>query len=168
MTRLSDQTERLTAESDIRACLLRYARGVDRLDMDLVRACYHPDATDSHGSVSGPVDEFVPWVERVLKRYDLTMHFLGNPLVEFTDAEHARVETYGMAMHRSAGGADRLNLVTGFRYLDRFDRRNNEWRIATRVAVTEWSRVDREVDWWPIPDAVLQGRRDRTDPVYDV
>ena len=167
MTAPSDPIERLTAESAIRACLLRYARGVDRLDMELVRHCYHPDATDSHGSFSGPVDEFVRWVERVLRRYDLTMHFLGNPLVEFLDTEHARVETYGMAMHREAGGTDAQNLVTGFRYLDRFERRDGEWRIAARVAVTEWSRVDRECDWWPIPEGMLQGRRDRADPVYE-
>jgi hypothetical protein len=166
MTATSVEIEVLLAEREIRMCLLRYARGVDRLDMELVRSCYHPDATDSHGSFSGTVDEFVPWVERVLRRYDVTMHFLGNPLVELVDADHARVETYGMAMHRAAGGPPERNLVTGFRFLDRFVRIDGEWRIAARVAVTEWSRVDREADWWPIPDGMLQGRRDRTDPVY--
>jgi hypothetical protein len=166
MTPLDVQIEEVLAERDIRMCLLRYARGVDRLDMELVRSCYHPDATDSHGSFSGTVDEFVPWVERVLRRYDVTMHFLGNPLVEFVDGDHARVETYGMAMHRAAGGPPERNLVTGFRFLDRFARCDGEWRIAARVAVTEWSRVDHEADWWPIPDGMLQGRRDRTDPVY--
>jgi hypothetical protein len=171
MTPTIDQTARLLAEAEIGRVLLRYARGVDRLDLDLVRACYHPDATDSHGSFEGTVDEFVPWVERVLRRYDLTMHFLGHPLVEFHGADdaaptRARVETYGMAMHRTAGGSPERNLVTGFRFVDRFECRAGDWRIARRVAVTEWSRVDDQAGWWPIPDGMLRGRRDRTDPVY--
>ena len=34
------------------------------------------------------------------------------------------------------------------------------------AAVTEWSRIDRREDWWPIPTGMLTGRRDREDPVY--
>lgn len=171
MTPIDARTHRLWAEAEIRRVLLRYARGVDRLDLDLVRSCYHPDATDSHGSFEGTADEFVTWVERVLRRYDATMHYLGAPLVEFADTSDAlpataAVETYGMAFHRAAGGPPERNLVTGFRFVDRFECRDDEWRIARRVAVTEWSRVDREEDWWPVPEGMLQGRRDRRDPVY--
>jgi len=49
---------------------------------------------------------------------------------------------------------------------ERFERRDGACRIAQRIAVTEWSRVDHEDSWWPVPDGMLQGRRDRTDPVY--
>jgi len=165
------RTELLWAEAEIRRVLLRYVRGIDRLDLDLVRGCYHPDATDAHGSFGGTVDEFVVWVERVLRRYDATMHVLGNPLVEFAPTPDgvpvaADVETYGMAFHRTAGGPPEHNLVTGFRFVDRFEARAGDWRIVRRTAVTEWSRVDREGDWWPIPEGMLVGRRDRSDPVY--
>src|SRR6185369_10264561 len=133
MTPIIDPTQGLLAESEIRRCLLRYVRGVDRLDLELVRSCYHPDATDSHGSFLGTVDEFLVWVERILRRYDLTMHFLGSPLVEFDDATHARVETYGMAFHRAADGPPERNLVTGFRFVDRFESRDGAWRITQRI-----------------------------------
>ena len=171
MTPPDVRTEQLWAEAEIRRVLLRYARGIDRLDLDLVRACYHPGATDAHGSFAGTVDEFVVWVERVLRRYDATMHVLGSPLVEFAPTDDgvpvsAAVETYGMAFHRAADGPPERNLVTGFRFVDRFEARDGEWRIARRTAVTEWSRVDRPDDWWPIPDGMLVGRRDRSDPVY--
>jgi hypothetical protein len=137
-----------------------------------VRSCYHPDATDSHGSFSGPLDEFCVWVERVLRRYGSTMHLLGPPAVDVTatDADGtptvAAVETYGLAVHRTPGGPPEHNLVTGFRFVDRFECRDGEWRIARRVAVTEWSQVVSEATWWPLAPGLLTGARDRTDPVY--
>ena len=178
VTREPDVQE-LLDERAIRAVVLRYCRGVDRMDRDLVRSCYHPDATDSHGSFEGPVDEFIPWVFRILARYTLTMHFVGNLLVEAKPGctDVARAETYGIAFHRTDGhtAADGRsekrdaagNLTTGFRFVDRFERRDSEWRIARRVAVTEWSRIDDPAHWWPVPDTMLTGRRDRSDVVYD-
>src|SRR5262249_53275958 len=113
------------------------------------------------------VDEFLVWVERILRRYDLTMHFLGAPLVELDDATHARVETYGMSFHRAASGPPERNLVTGFRFVDRFERRDGVWRIAQRIAVTEGARIDREQAWWPTRAGMARGRRARPAPVYE-
>jgi SnoaL-like domain len=160
----------LLDEREIRDVLMRYCRGIDRMDRELVRSCYHAGATDVHGSFSGGVDEFLEWVWRVLSRYTSTMHFLGNILVEHDGPDRARVETYGIAFHHTEGGEPAGNLVTGFRYVDDFARRPvdgvPEWRIALRVAVTDWVRADRPEDRWPIPEGMLAGSRDRTDPVY--
>jgi hypothetical protein len=164
----------LLAERAIHRVILRYCRGVDRMDRELVRSCYHASATDSHGSFAGTVDEFLVWVWRVLARYSMTMHFLGNILIE-VDPERpglARAETYGIAIHRSDGGKAVGNLTTGFRYVDDFallvvePGGPAEWRIQRRVATTEWVRVDRIEDHWPIPAGMLRGTRDRSDPVY--
>jgi hypothetical protein len=158
----------VTSDDDlaIRRVVLRYCRGIDRLDLDLVRSCYHPDATDSHGSFEGDVPAFLVWVERVLHRYTMTMHYIANQLVEPLGDDRARCESYGMAIHRTEGGDDRGNLTTGFRFVDDFERRGGEWRIARRVATTEWVRVERPEDQWPVPSTMVIGRRDRTDAVY--
>jgi hypothetical protein len=153
-------------ELAIRSSVLRYCRGIDRMDSELVRSCYHPDATDSHGSFEGGVDEYLVWVWRLLKRYSMTMHYIANQLVEPFGEGRARCESYGMALHRTAGGGARDNLTTGFRFVDDFERRDGEWRVARRVATTEWSRIDREGDWWAFPPSFVTGRRDRADPVY--
>jgi hypothetical protein len=161
----------LLAERAIQRVILRYCRGVDRMDKELVRSCYHAGATDSHGSFTGDVDEFLVWVWRVLGRYSMTMHFLGNMLVEVA-GDRARAETYGIAIHRTDSGAAVGNLTTGFRYIDDFALLDvspggaAEWRIRRRVATTEWVRVDRVEDHWPIPAGMLRGARDRTDAVY--
>ena len=84
----------------------------------------------------------------------------------------AAAETYGIAFHRSERETPYLNLISGFRYVDRFERRDvygrPEWRIAARFTVVEWSRVDERAGRWPIPDDVRTGRRDRTDILYEV
>lgn len=161
----------LLDERAIRDVIMRYCRGIDRMDRELVRSCYHADATESHGSFTGTLDEFLEWVWRVLDRYTSTMHLVGNVLVEADGDDRARAETYGIAFHRTEGGGAAGNLVTGFRYIDDFrrcpvDGGPPSWRIASRVAVTDWVRVERVDDQWPVPPGMLTGRRDRDDPVY--
>ncbi len=62
--------------------VLRYCRGIDRLDLELVRNCYHADATDEHGTFIGTRDEYVDWVAGVLTRFTGTMHVVANQLIE--------------------------------------------------------------------------------------
>ena len=163
-----EELQELVARQHIRDVIYRYCRGIDRLDLDLVRACYHPDATDSHGSFDGPVSDYIDWVEGLLAKYDRTFHFIGNLLIDFDPdtAGAARAESYGIARHEKVGGPDHANLVTGFRFIDDFRLRNGAWRIQRRVATTEWTRIDRESDHWPLPESMLRGSRDRSDPLY--
>lgn len=163
------EVQALLDHQAIRDVVLRYCRGIDRLDLELVRGCYHPDATDDHGSFLGTRDEYVEWVGGVLMRYTGTMHVVANQLVEL-DGDVARSETYGVAYHHGDPPADqRRNFTTGFRYVDRFERRDGEWRIATRVAVREWTHTvtaEQQVIIPPERDD-RRGQRDRTDAVYE-
>ena len=166
---MTDGLQRLLDDRAIRDVLLRYCRGVDRIDLELVRSCYHPDAVDDHGAFKGGVDEFVAWIGRLLPRYDVTTHSLTNTLVEWhpTDPDTARVEAYGTAEHQTAGGPPELNLTIAFRYLDRFERRDGGWRIADRLCTTEWVRVNDPASIFPVDERFPRGRRgDGTDPVY--
>ena len=47
---MDPRLSRLLDRNEIEEVVLRYCRGIDRRDFDLVRSCYHPDATDRHGS----------------------------------------------------------------------------------------------------------------------
>ncbi len=157
----------LLDEREIERVVHRYCRGIDRLDIDLVRSCYFADATDEHGSFSGDREEFLTWVFRLLSKYGDTMHLIGNVLGELA-GDVALCETYGVAIHHGPDDAAfdaRLNLTTGFRYVDRFERRVDRWAIARRIAVTEWTRADDESSIWRIPDQMRRGARDETDPV---
>ena len=142
--------------------LMRYARGIDRCDWAMVEACYHPGARDDHGRFKGTVEEFMPWVKVQLDRFDSTMHFLGNVLIEL-DGATAKAETYCVAFHRVKD--QDVDSIAGLRYVDRFERRGGEWRIADRAIVVEWNRID-EITTPGFGPEYLRGSRDRTDPVY--
>ncbi|HEY8123118.1 MAG TPA: nuclear transport factor 2 family protein [Myxococcota bacterium] len=157
----------LLARDEIHSVLLRYFRGIDRLDLELVRSCYHADAHDSHGGFSGTRDEFVAWVTKLLARFESTMHFAGNVLIE-VEGDAAVAETYAIAFHRSREARPSLNLMVGVRYVDRFEKRAGAWKIARRACVTEWSRVDDEPGRFPIAEAHLTGKRDRSDVLYEM
>ena len=162
--------EKLLARQEIADVILRYARGVDRMDWDLVRSCYHPDAYDDHGTFQGGVEAFVEMCGRFLPRFAVTQHFMGNMLIEVEDdLRAARAETYAVAYHRleldDGSGKDD---VFGIRYVDRFENRGGDWLIAHRVVATEWRRVD-DVPRGKIRGGVGEwGRRDADDVVYRI
>ena len=145
--------------------VLRYCRGIDRLDMDLVRSCYHPGGVDHHTGFEGERDAYVGWVEPLLRRLHSTQHLVANHLIEL-DGDVARSETYGTAFHLAdPSRPDTESFTTGFRYVDSFERRDDEWRIVERFAVREWTRP--EPDQRPgDPAEGPAGARDRSDPVY--
>lgn len=161
----TNEIRTLLDERAIRDVVLRYCRAVDRRQMDAVRACYHPDATDDHGAYKGGVDGFIEHAAAGLARYERTMHFTGNVIVELLDETHARSEAYTIAFHRLGPRKDRpaRDHIVGFRYVDDFEKRNGEWRIARRVCVFDWTRTDPVPAGWDFTTGFLRGRPDGED-----
>ncbi|MGI9622670.1 MAG: nuclear transport factor 2 family protein [Acidimicrobiales bacterium] len=127
---------------DAQACkdaALRYCRGVDRLDPDEMKSAYWPDATDDHGNFVGNAHEFVDYCMEAHLRWRSTMHCVLNHLVEVDDDHSARGEIYNVTyLFRK----DEPVLDTWWgRYLDRYEKRGDEWRIIERVCVNEGSLV---------------------------
>ncbi|MGI9623689.1 MAG: nuclear transport factor 2 family protein [Acidimicrobiales bacterium] len=160
---MESQLQELLDRQAISDVMMRYARGIDRFDMDMVRSCYHPGATDDHGSFKGPIEEFIPWVETRLEEFDSIMHFLGNMLIEL-EGDTAHVETYCVSYHRLKG--QDVDTLFGLRYVDRFERRAGDWRIAERRIAAEWNRRD-DVDAPGFGPEFIRGERAPADIVYD-
>ncbi|MGC5026123.1 nuclear transport factor 2 family protein [Tsukamurella sp. DT100] len=137
--------DELLARREIEDVVLRYCRGIDRLDPEAVRACYHPGAVDHHTGFDGPVEEYVPWVRGQLESLGGTHHQIGNHLSEIA-GDAAVVETYCTATHWSAPDTElQAYLTLGLRYVDRFERRDGRWAIAERWAVTDWTRWEKDL-----------------------
>lgn len=141
-------------------CLHRLSRGQDRLDDELILSAYHPDAMDYHGKFQGSPQEFVEWLRESHATRTTNQLFLSNFTIDL-DGDTAHVETYFMVPIRRDGSPN-VNYTCG-RYIDRFDRRGGEWRIAVRVVVTESVGQATAV---PIDPGSDTGRRDRSDISY--
>lgn len=156
----------LVAKQACQDTLMRYARGVDRCDPELVRSAYHPDAYDDHGGYQGGVDGFIAWLKPTVQGgFACTMHKLGNMLIE-VDGDRAFAETYAVAHHVSGdvASAGATDLVMGVRYLDRLEDRGTGWKIADRRMSFEWERSVEIGSQREYP-GFLRGRRDGSDPV---
>lgn len=120
----------------------RYARGIDRLDEDVIQTCFHPGAYDDHGFIRGDAHEVSARIVRVLRKTtDRTTHTLGQVLVEL-DGDTAFAESYVVAFHRMMRNGAEVDWVAHGRYVDRFERRDGEWKIARRKVVHSWDRYD--------------------------
>jgi hypothetical protein len=153
----------------IRDCLFRYSRGIDRCDTELLRTVYWPGAMDYHSGFTGTAEEFIAWAETQLKQMLHNVHMLGNILIRI-EGSTAKVESYLWAVSVIPGEGGAREVLTSGRYLDRFEKRGDEWRIAERLVVHDRFREAPDTGDWavgPFGMAGLElGTGDREDKSY--
>ena len=157
----------LLSKFEIHEVMMRYCRGVNRLDPDLVRSCYHPDAYEDHGVSQGNALEYAEgFSPERFTAFKSMFHLVGNELIEL-DGDRAAHEAYFVGCHRydDEDGTE-VDMFFGGRYLSRYERRNGgAWLIAHRTVVHDWSRVDPVTPWDPAK-AFKQGMFSKDDLVF--
>lgn len=154
-------------------CIHRYCHGMDRLDRDLVLSAYHEDAWDDHGTICAPAAEFVDFTIARHTHYltETHQHLVTNHRCEI-DGAVAHATTYflycGTPKQTLDTSGHRRMVLSGGRYVDRFENREGKWAIADRVCLLEWNT---EVDASDLPaEAGLASSgvaaRDRSDLQY--
>lgn len=120
---------------EIYETLMRYCRGIDRGDIDLVLSAFHPDGVDNHTGYDAKVAERVPKAMALAKTaVNWTAHTIANHTVE-VNGDVAASEAYLIAYHRIPFEGREVDWTLAARYLDRFERRNGAWKIAHRTVV---------------------------------
>jgi hypothetical protein len=141
-------------KQEIHDMMMRYARGYDRDDGALIASVFWPDAIDdlatgnySLGSQMGK--RSAPDGHRPTeKRKQLGQHFIGNESID-VEGDTAYAEFYFMSDTPLERGGDEYTRYRAGRYLDRWERRNGQWKIAYRVVVDDWDRLDKVVEGAP-------------------
>ena len=153
---------------EIHQVMLRYARGLDRLDSALTRSCYWDDAIEDHGHFVGTPDTFIPWADGTTLAHLSTQHGILNHFCDL-DGDDAYCETY----YQFTGVRETPpHFVSTGRYIDHFQKRNGEWRIANRVTIIEstldvpQSAMTAQMPSAYTADEPCQAARDRTDVSY--
>ena len=174
---------RIADRMEIQDALLRWCRGIDRLDLDEIRGVFHPDACDNHGVAVFDVDGLLAWIQDRHKTISMSMHRVSNILIEFAGQDLAIVESYcDVYQCYPPGGQAALAQLTGERdgkseagkvfvgagrYIDRFERRNGRWKIAQRTVTFEGTQVFDMPSETPSGGSnAVRGRRDREDILF--
>lgn len=136
----------------------RYCRGADRADPELFLSCYLPDAWDDHGKFKGSPKDFLAHLQKgtMDPATGPVQHCISNAVFDVR-GDVAFGECY---FQTRSIGADGISVASWGRYVDRFERRNGEWKIAHRQCILEYARPG-----FSTADFV-QTRRDRQDPSY--
>lgn len=179
MNDLTAPIEDLAHERAIRTCLLRYCRGLDRQDWDLVRSAYHVDAVVDYGSYRGDVDGLVAWARAAQAHVPQALHVIADGLIERDGATAIAETPYTVFQRIDAADSETQRLYTGGtaerrpldvtlvgRYLDRLELRDGAWRIAHRTTVVEtWRAGFATAD---VPSDWVTAHRDGRDPLWQV
>ena len=164
--------------SQIRDTLLRYCRGLDRKNFELVRSAYHDDAIDDHGGYCGDIPGLIAWMRDRHRSVEQCMHAITNTTIERSGSE-AVAESYCISYQRhypdGAGGAedpdlvhpdrDREQIMAVVRFIDRLERRDVGWRIAYRKVAFEAAWTELVTAQFP-PDGWTRHRRDERDVLW--
>jgi hypothetical protein len=140
--------------------IIRYCRGVDRSDPDLVLSAFHDDAIDNHFGAVLPFREAIGTLKAARSAdgrptsKTTSMHNICNVLIEL-EGDVARCETYVTVIVRIPHEGGAIDWTHAGRYVDRFERRQGEWRIAYRTVVYDLERFDAVV---PAPEGLSQAR----------
>jgi SnoaL-like domain len=128
----------LLDKQEITEVLYYYARGVDRSDREALGRVYWPDADDDHIVFRGAGEALIDYLHTAVRGMR-TAHRVTNVLIEFDGATSARVESYVWAYHNMVVDVGiREDVIFGGRYLDRFEQRQNQWRVASRRLVMDY------------------------------
>jgi hypothetical protein len=157
---LAKEVRYLRDRTDIADCIYRYCRGVDRLDVEMIKSAYHPDAIDDRGAFVGSPEEYVAWLLPILQPAAGTSHNVSNISCEI-DGDSAHTDSYVVTCVWSKDG--KSVLMGGARYLDRFERRNGKWAIIHRESIMDFTY---RVPTIELPPGALLGSRDRNDRSY--
>lgn len=166
---MDSRLQRLIDHFEIREVIEAYVDACDRCDTDAVKDVYHLDSWDDHGPMKMPGHEFAEaCVRSLVDVWDSCNHLLGQTRIK-VDGDSAGAETYfhASATRTTDTGERMLDQMMG-RYIDRFERREGEWRIKERRAISEWSTSGPLGEDFMRGDLFLSGNRHPSDIANEV
>ena len=161
---LEQQLAKLVAKDEIRECLYRINRGMDRIDRPLMLSGFHGDAQICWAAPDYVhLDQFIEIAMRMQATTSRTQHLIGTVLIDL-DGEYANVESYEIGRHLTPMPDGEKDLFIAARYIDRFSCRNGKWRIERRLKLIDSIRVveGHDTKYDGVPHKGLRSRDDQS------
>lgn len=119
--------ERVIARDEIRQLAYRYALALDTRDIDLLVSLFVPDVRVGRAAVGhDALREF--WTNS-LRAIGVSILFVGNHLIDFDDADHARGVVYCRGQIQDG---DKW-IEQAILYRDTYERRDRRWLFVRRI-----------------------------------
>jgi hypothetical protein len=154
ITRLEAEVRVARDKQEIYDQIMRYSRGVDRCNQDLIQSTY-------------PTYPAAGVVAYSLKNTMTMMHFVGNCLIE-VDGDDAESETYFVSYHRiDRDGVEHLRM-RGARYLHLWKRVDGRWITTDREMLDEWNSIQEVTERDPGSERWTFGQRSEDDGAFQI
>jgi hypothetical protein len=155
----SEALRTLLDRQEICQLSINYMRGLDRLDLDLLKSVYHEDATDDRGFYKGSGHGLCELAVQMLADHLCNHHMLGQMSIDL-EGDVAFGEVYFQAYHRIVADGEEKDFVVIGRYADRYERRGGVWKIAHRSELNDscWQQPASD-DWLRMTPDALRGHR---------
>lgn len=186
---VEERITRLLDQEQIKNVIFRYCRAADRFDAAEFASLFWDDGNFIGGPYEGKAADFrlQAFEESARHRLEVTTHHSTNIIIEQLGATMARVESYALVFLVAQTAEEALNQETdnapanhprartktmtvySMRYLDRFEKRDEEWRIAERRIVPDWNDASPymgTIEGGLLDRLQLRSARDRSDPLY--
>jgi uncharacterized protein (TIGR02246 family) len=132
-----ERLDRLESLAAIRQLPHRYGLALDSRDLDTMAALFVPDVQvgrDERGR-----EALIKWFTQSFRQFRTSVHFVGNHIVDFDDADHAHGIVY---CHDEIEHADKGEWAKGMlQYWDTYVRVDGEWCFERR-RFHRWYIVD--------------------------
>ncbi len=163
-----DVLKELLVKQEITERLYTYCRGMDRIDNDLAKTVFHPDAVlDYEDTFQGSGYEFVEWVANQHRSLLVTSHQISNILIEVDD-DSAVSESYVTMAGRMKIEENEYEQRVRGRYIDKWTYHDGKWAIERRQFVNDMGALSNLTNAQLIPASKGSGRDDKTDFSYTV
>ncbi len=145
---LDSVLQKLVDKAAICELMMKYARGIDRRDLDLVASGFTSDAhTNYDGQEQQGLEDVIRSLRTGTSRFERSTHFMGDQEIQI-NGDNADVETYAIDYLLYTVEGIQYQSVGGLRYQDRMARHNGRWLVQHRILHNDWrnnSRIDTSV-----------------------
>ncbi len=168
--------QQLLDKQAINELINTYCMASDRHDHEKLRDLYHDDAIDDHGGFfKGLASEFIDQLPAIQAPMKILHHNLTtiNIILDSTHetCTYAEGEIYVLAYHQAETEEGLIDLLIGGRYLDKYEKRNGEWKFIYKAVLADWAKIDNpsqtQLDH-PLLTGSYIGQPGHSDPAYSI
>ena len=129
----------LVDKQEITDLIYAYCNAADRHDNEKMRACYHDDATDDHGSFfKGLAMDFIDTLPDIQANMAILHHNATTINIKL-DGDRGEGEVYILAFHQIKSDDGPFDLLIGGRYFDQYEKRDGVWKFKSRAVDADWA-----------------------------